>query len=244
VLKPVSMLHRAAQRGISLVELMVGIAIGMIVVAGASVMMVNQLADHRRLILETQIQQDLRAAADLMLRELRRAGSWATPQRGVWAPGDAITAPISNPYAVTTPLEATDTSSQVEYSYSRHDDRSKSAPAAPEDNVLESSKETFGFRLTNGVLQFRLGDKWQPLTDDKTLVIRAFNVKLNVQKLDLGAFCHVPCPVGSTTCPPQQELRRFDITLTGQAVHDEAVQRTISVSSRMRNDHIVGSCAS
>ena len=68
------MLKYRHSRGISLVELMVGIAVGMIVVAGASVMLVNQVNEHRRLMLETQVQQDLRASADLILRELRRAG--------------------------------------------------------------------------------------------------------------------------------------------------------------------------
>ena len=46
---------RARQRGLSLVELMVGITVGMIIVAGVSLMMVNQIDEHRRLSLETQI---------------------------------------------------------------------------------------------------------------------------------------------------------------------------------------------
>ena len=62
------------QRGLGLVELMVGITVGLIVAAGASMMAVNQINEHRRLMLETQIQQDLRSVADLLQQDLRRAG--------------------------------------------------------------------------------------------------------------------------------------------------------------------------
>lgn len=229
---------RRTQRGLSLVELMVGITIGMIVVAGASVMMVNQLAEHRRLVLETQVQQDLRAAADLMLRDLRRAGFWATPQKGVWAPDAAD--PIKNVYSAL-PEPAAKDGSELLYSYSRAGEYVQPGDT-PEDNRV-TADELFGFKLSSSkVLQSKLGNQWQPLTDPDTLLIRSFKVNLQVQQLPLGDYCTQPCPAGSTTCPPQQEIRRFDIELTGQARHDDKVVRTIKVSSRLRNDNIVGSC--
>jgi prepilin peptidase dependent protein B len=239
---------RLHQRGFGLVELMVGISIGLIVIAGASLMLIQQISEHRRLVLETQVQQDLRATADLMLRELRRAGSWATPQRGIWAPSPAgVADPSANPYTAIDPSTAQQ-SNRVEYSYSRATDRSSStaAPAAAnaEDNVMTSSTERFGFRLQDGIMQFRLGDRWQPLTDTNTLRITAFNVRLNLQSLALGTFCENPCPTASTTCPPQLLVRSFDITMIGHATHDARVIRSVNLSSRVRNDQVTGSCAS
>ncbi|MFY7863850.1 PilW family protein [Roseateles sp.] len=235
---------RSKNRGISLIELMVGITVGMVVVAGASLMMTGQLADHRRLMLETQVQQDLRAAADLMLRDLRRSGSWAVPMRGVWSPSPNDPAPLANAYATST-LTQTQTGPVLEYSYSRHQDRLSpvNPPAvSPEDNTVNSSTERFGFKLEGGILKFRLGDVYQPLTDPNTLRITAFNVVMNEQTLPLLDYCSKPCEVGNANCPPQQKLRRFDILLTGQAAHDANVVRTLRLSSRMRNDQIVGSC--
>ena len=75
------------QRGLSIVELMVGVAIGLFVVAAASMLVVTQLSDNRRLTLETQVQQDLRATADIITRELRRAGHWGKARDGVWYRG-------------------------------------------------------------------------------------------------------------------------------------------------------------
>ena len=72
-----------AHRGMSLVELMVGITVGLLVVAGASLLVSSQLSENRRLLLETQVQQDLRATADIIARQLRRSGHWRRAEMGV-----------------------------------------------------------------------------------------------------------------------------------------------------------------
>lgn len=225
------------QRGLSLVELMVGITVGMIVVAGASLMMTNQITEHRRLVLETQVQQDLRAAADLMLRDLRRVGFWATHEDGVWASGASAAA--SSPYGATTPAQSSQDETEVLYNYSRGNDYTSRTRL--EDNRV-TNDEAFGFKVSNGVLHSLLGGTWQPLTDPNTLTIKAFSVKLTVQPIDLKSYCATPCPVGSTICPPELQVRRFDIVINGAAKDYAEVERTISVSSRLRNDRIVGSC--
>lgn len=234
---------RERQQGFSLIELMVGIAVGMIVVAGAGLMMMNQLADHRRLTLETQVQQDLRAVADLILRDLRRAGARALPQNGLWSAGPTSVTP--NAYAELI-LSAHEDGPVLEYSYSRHKNRTQADAALiadSEDDALNSSTEQFGFKVEDGgILKFRLGDRWQPLTDKNVLIITAFNIALNEQQLALADLCRTTCPAGSETCPPRQTLRRFDVTLTGHAVHDAKVERTLKVTSRVRNDQITGSC--
>ena len=66
---------RSLQAGLSIVELMVGVAIGLVIVAAAALLMTGQLVENRRLLVETQLQQDLRGAADIITRELRRAGT-------------------------------------------------------------------------------------------------------------------------------------------------------------------------
>lgn len=215
------------QRGLSLVELMVGITVGMIVVAGASLLMVNQLDDNRRLTLEVQVQQDLRAAADLMLRDLRRAAYNSLAEQTIWAVG--ADAPVTNGYRNVTVSESKDS---VTYSYSR---------TSPEDNVVEDS-EKFGFKLASGTLMFQLGSgNWQPLTDPNVLTITGFTVAMNSQSIDVSEFCTKPCETGAD-CPPKQSVRNVVLTLSAQAVHDAKVQRTVTVGARMRNDDISGGC--
>lgn len=225
------------QRGLSVVEMMVGLAVGMIVVAGAIVMTTNQLGDHRRLTLETQIQQDLRAAGELVLRDLRRSGYWEVADRGVWAAGAA--APKPNVYTATDNAST----NAVIYHYARHDDHiNPKEPDSPENDALDANEE-FGFKLEDGILKFKLGDAWQPLTDPNLLKVTAFRVKLNAQDISLQDYCTKPCPVG-TVCNPRQQVRHADVSITGAAVHDAAVVRTVRLSSRLRNDRVVESCPS
>ena len=79
------------QTGLSIVELLVGVAIGLVITAAATLLMSGQLIENRRLLTETQVQQDLRAATDIMAREMRRVGgsSELASLRSIWYPGSA-----------------------------------------------------------------------------------------------------------------------------------------------------------
>jgi len=217
------------QRGLSLVELMVGVAVGLFVVAGATVAVSNQLGDNRRLMLETQIQQDLRAAADLVARDVRRSGYWASAESGVWHAGAVAVA--SNPY---TPLQGVIhgvAASSVQFGYSR---------GAVENNVLDDATDRSGFRLNNGAVQMYTGGGWQALTDSTTLRITTFQVTLKNSDIDLA--CFNACPVGALACPPKQTVRDVTVLIEGTAVHDAAVRRSARSNVRLRNDVITGAC--
>ena len=219
------------QSGLSLVELMVGVAVGLFVVAGATVAVSNQLGDNRRLMLETQIQQDLRAAADLVSRDVRRSGYWAKAESGVWHAGAA--AVVNNPY---TPLQGVVhgvAASSVQFGYSR-------GAVALENNVLDDATDRSGFRLSNGAIQMYTGGGWQALTDSTTLRITTFQVTLKNSDIDLA--CFNACPVGAVACPPRQTVRDITVFIEGTAVHDAAVRRSARSNVRLRNDVITGAC--
>jgi type IV pilus assembly protein PilW len=218
-------------RGLSLVELMVGIAVGLMVVAGASFVAVNQITDNRRLLLETQVQQDLRAAADMVARDLRRAGYWGTAEAGVWQGNDPTVA--ANPYAATSPNAEGGTSAEVTFAYSRD-------AAGAEDGSIDDDRERFGFKLEGGVLKMRLGGAWQALTDGNVLEVTRFDVALDTQAAQQA--CFNDCPGGGTACWPTQTVRRFTVDIAGRAVADAAVVRSVRESVRLRNDATVGAC--
>jgi len=226
------------QRGMSIVELMVGIAIGLFVVAAASMLVATQLSDNRRLTLETQVQQDLRATADIITRELRRAGHWGKARDGVWY-ADNAAAVRENPYAAVAKADGSafadgEESSAVLLSYSRSGDE------ADETGAVESAEE-LGFRLSNGVIQTQLGEgNWQALTDGNTLNVTDFRLTMNVQPIRLE--CSKPCP-GPGDCRPTLQVRNVRLDITGQAAHDSSVVRSLSSNVRLRNDAVIpGTC--
>jgi len=236
MLRSATLARQRRQRGLSIVELMVGVAIGLFVVAAATMLVSTQLSDNRRLMLETQVQQDLRASADIITRELRRAGHWAKARDGVWYAGNAAEF-RDNPYTLIAKADGTafadgDASSTVLMSYAR------SGVEAEEDRVIEQ----LGFRLDNGVIQTRLGDGgWQALTDGNTLKVTEFTVTMKRQPLPLE--CAKPCPDPLVDCRPALEVRDLQVVIKGEAANDSNVKRSVDSKVRLRNDALIpGTC--
>lgn len=74
---------RRTQRGLTLVELMVGMAIGLLITAIALLAMSQHLRENHRLLVETRLTQDLQAVMDLVSRDIRRAGTLTVQADGV-----------------------------------------------------------------------------------------------------------------------------------------------------------------
>ena len=219
-------------RGLSIVELMVGIAVGMFVLAGASLLASSQLSDNRQLLLETQVQQDLRATADLIARELRRGGYWANAGSTVWP----AAAPAVNPYRGAWTDIGAGGRSEWSYSYSSDTDGTT-------ENDAEDGAERFGFALNqaDGVIEMRLGGAgWQALTDPNVVRVTRFSVTPN--PLTIVVPCSKACPGGGNACWPTHVVLDYGIVIAASAVHDGRVGRSIRSDVRLRNDRVTGSC--
>jgi prepilin peptidase dependent protein B len=219
---------RASARGLSLLELMVGLAVGLFIVATALVVLTAHLRENRSLLLEARLMQDLRTTVELMSRQLRRAGHWGAPEAAMWQANAPVQA---NPYAALTVAGAT--ADAVQFHASR--DRL--------ENHHIDSNETTGFRLQKGVIAMRLGDGgWQTLTDPAVLKVLDFQLRTEVQEQPLPDLCHRPCPTPSSTCPPRLEVRSLRIKVQGQAASDEQIKRSLQTQIRLRNDVVRGQC--
>ena len=69
-------------RGFSLVELMVGVAVGLFVVLAASAIYLNATATGRDSAHVNRLNQDMRAIMDVMVADVRRAGFWSQAAAG------------------------------------------------------------------------------------------------------------------------------------------------------------------
>ncbi len=220
---------RRTSRGLSIVELLVGTAVGLVVVAAGTAVVTHNARENRALMIEARLMQDLRTAADIVARDLRRAGYWAASASGVRS--DDGSAVVANPYALITPEGAA--SDAVRLSFSRD---------ASENGTVDGN-ERFGFRLRNGAIELQLGDgNWQALTDPATLTVTAFEVEPRTEETSLERFCAEPCAVGSTVCPPRQQVRSFTVAVEARAVSNPDVRRSVQAGARLRNASVVGRC--
>ena len=222
---------RRGMQGVSMVELLVGMAVGLLITAGGVMLLTGTLRENRSLLLEARLMQDLRTAADLVARNLRRAGAWGGSSAGVWTPG--ASALLANPYTALAPSAAA--SDAVTFQYSRD---------AVENHSVDSN-EQLGFRLRAGVLEMRLGGAgWQAMTDANVVTVTRFDITPSVQAISLAGSCAKPCAaVAGAICPPQQWVRSFGVRIGARSVADANVQRHVQASVRLRNDPVVGACA-
>ena len=222
---------RRSQRGLSIIELMVGVGIGLFIVGGAVAMFVSLLGDNRRLLLEARVNQEMRATADLIARDLRRAGYWQNAMMGV---GDT---PVANPYA-----SATWAGTSVQYAYDR------------DGNSTVTGGEQAGFQLNGNVIATNAG---QQLTDPNTIQVTTFTLPANAaaatQWTDLAYACEC---ISKGTCTeaailalapgdpgrPQVGLRTATIVIEAQATADARIKRRIEETVRIRNDLTRGAC--
>ncbi len=210
---------RRTQTGLSLVELMIGLALGLFVTAAALAAFAGQWREHRHATLAQRLQQELRNTAELVARDLRRAGHWG-------APGAAA----SNPYAALAPMGAA--SDAARYAYSRD---------ALENQLLDGA-EQFGLRLRRGVLELQIGASgWQALTDAGTLVVTEFAIEPREQHVSLLEHCDRPCPPGMA-CDAHVSVRQLALHLAARATDDPALVRRVDTLVRLRNDTVTGAC--
>jgi prepilin peptidase dependent protein B len=233
-----------AQRGLSVVEFMVGVAVGLLVIGGATKLFVDYLSSNRRLLVETRVNQDLRAAADLIARDLRRGGYWRNAAAGISS--DPKVAPVPNPYATVSYDGSTGT---LSYAYDKDGDNSFTA----------GSTEDFGVRRGTvggvGVVQLRTAGGWQTITDPATIAIPAGGVNIAppvTRTVELFDQC--PCLLDLRCAAadfalggayfatrPRMTIREITLTLSGSAPNT-AITRTLTETVRVRNDLVEGVC--
>jgi hypothetical protein len=220
---------RSVQRGLSIVELMVGIAVGLFVVAAATLVVSSQLSDNRRLLLEVQVQQDLRTTADIISRELRRAGGWGAADAAVVNPALGVNGATMNAN-LNLPLDAVaGATHSIEFKYKR----------------LDGQEGPYGYQLTsNGVIRSRLTDLsgYHDLTDVNTLLVEELTITPGAS-VAVVLPCAKDCPVvsglGADYCWPSINVRDLTITIRGKAPSDPSIVRQVTTQVRVRNDFLV-----
>lgn len=265
-------MHRSLrERGATLVELLVGVALALFILSGLVVVFVGGVEGSRRMLLEARLRQDMRAAMELITRDLRRGGYWGNAISRTVVPV-GVTTPVSyadpctgaagtvfNPYGCITTSGAT----EIDYLYSRD---------SVEDNEVDkngaASKEGEQFRLkfdatTAGLQMYRKradgAYRWEAVTDTESMALLTppcASLTLDASAA-AGAACSAglwitanvvtqdldpsDCPTGAVT-PPQMQIRTYRVVLSGISRADPAVTETLVSTVRVRNDTVTGEC--
>ncbi len=226
-------LKRSRQKGFSLVESMVGITLGLFVVTGALVLMSTMTKNNRDLMMETRLIQDLRTSSDLVARDIRRAGYWASAADGVYVPPSA-----GSPVAAAS-LPQNPRQNIIQDSCDEPTPVS-SNPSTAICYYIDANKHGFKLDATEGVLYaFVAGNIPQALSDPNTVKITQFNLIASPLQISLPGNC----AAASVPNPPQVVVREFEVELRGHPPSDPTLIRGIRTKARVRNDAVSGSCS-
>lgn len=224
------------QRGITLIEMMIAILIGLIVAATAITIYVYSVKSQTENINLIRLNQDVRGIMDLVVRDVRRAGFVTS------SPESNFACLKNNPFGTISLLES-DTSTTGDscllFSYNANDNQLCSV----------ESNEHFGFRNDDGVLQMKSSGgnetdcssgNWEAINDEEINITSVFSLdqkELDITEMfadddarcDPGEECNV-CDSGNQCLT----IRTVDIEITGEL--DDGTEQTITEQIRIRND--------
>lgn len=230
--RPPSVAGRNA--GFSLVELMVGLVVGLIVAGSALAFTVVTIRSYGENIRSTRLTSDLNDAMNLVVGEMRRAGYDSV------SVGRLFTDDVPSSFSTVAV-----NGSCLSYSYDRGVGSPGDAAAASELRAirLDAGTGTLQMDATSSSAGCGATGNWVDLTDPRVVQITAFTPTLTEVP-----FCTVvdQRPVDPANPAGAQEydrvegdIREIGLTLTGVLRADPSLSRTIENTTRVRADRIV-----
>lgn len=196
------------QKGFSLIELLIGIVVGLIAVAAIVSAFTNIVLSNADYLKMIRLNQELNSLITLMTRDLKRAGY----------SGAATGVTSANPFMTTANLtfgDAVDANTfrQITFGYDTDD-----------DGVVDTAPaERFGYRYDSANLSVDglKNTAWTTLSDEEAIEITGLTfVENNLSLTDAST----------------EEIRYIIITLSGRLAYDHSVSRTLTEQVRVRND--------
>lgn len=240
------------QSGVSLIELMIGMLVGLIVVGGVATVYVATVQSSGQTLRSSRLNQEMGALMQIMTNDIRRAGFWGA------ATADTVD---ENPFSVEgqTALSVRDVGTNADagntgsgdcilYSYDLNIDDDV-------DTTDTGGSELFGFKLDSTAVDMRTGcsagactaaladsctvGSWTAVTDASTVSIDALTFDLGEAKCINVTQDAEDCYTNATVSDDLTvEIREVKITLTASLVSDSTVRATMTQTVRVRNDMI------
>ena len=186
--------------GFTLVEMMVGIVVGLIVLWGMSSVYLNSSRSSRTTTAANQLNQDMRAVMDIMANDIRRAGYWQGAAAGV-NPFTCVTgSALPCDGVAITDIQIAASGACVLYSYD-------ATHAGGTAGVVDAGIDIQGFRLNANVVQTldsaaglattgtgpcAVDADWQNLTDERSITVTQLTMTTgdsNDTGLETGSKC-------------------------------------------------------
>jgi type IV pilus assembly protein PilW len=262
-MKTVKSGNKLSQLGVSLIELMIGIVISLIILAGVTNIWLTTIMSSADTLKQSKLNQELTTLMNVMSNDIMRAGitgtlNYTNPQTNAFSQVNDTALEIIDNMTDNNQItfaNAATGGSCIVYAYDRD-----------LDGVVDIA-EVVGFRLNNGAVEMRrdvigtnrdscaaADGNWLPVTDPRIITITNLNFAFNNSECintrepngidddgDAGTNdtaemdCYSIVPTNGSG-DVTVETRQIDITLAGQLVSDASINLSMTQSTRVRND--------
>jgi prepilin-type N-terminal cleavage/methylation domain-containing protein len=257
---------RRSQGGVTLVELMIALAAGVVVSAAAVAFLMATFRSNADYVQSTRLTQELRNTLDLATRDLQRAGY---DDNALTYVGNSNVSPFA-PLCIASmaaPTCVTDTTagSCVLYGYDRTYPNGTTTPSGTAGTVDVGNGEVRGLRLnsvtvngrTVGVLEYAVSSgSTRPACDGASADYTTFPATCNStslwcplsdgSKLDITALTIANNGSSTSSGGIAMGVRRLDIGMTGRIAGSTDFTRNVRASVKVRADCMraaIGSCS-
>lgn len=231
MLNSIPMRHR--ERGVTLIEMLIGLALSLVVVSSMVGLMSNSLGTATRIIQMTQLSDELRNTMSMATRDLRRANYNANAFQ-CYANSDCGIDPLANVKVGAVTIE---NNNCMIFQVDR------------DQNGLASSYRAGGFRLSQdsgvGFVEMWVGTanatpdcddaigaggNWIAMTDPEFVNITTFNID------DSESITSGVSEEGGSTL--NQTTRQILVQVEGSLILDNTITRRIEDTIKVRNDYL------
>jgi len=243
------------QKGFTLIEIMISLVLGLIVIGGAISIYISTIRSSTDITNSARLNYDLDSVMQLMVNDIRRAGYWG----GAIVNSDAKLNPFINGTANIQISDYTDADGDahlngcIVYSYDANGSGANTLNDLTDDI---DENEYFGFRLDRGAVWMRStvdidgssgivedptncddDSDWGRIIDENKINIESLSFTTNHKCLNIKA--DTTCAVTALIAGDQAvEVRQIDITLIGNVVNDDPVEKTLRATVKVRNNRI------
>lgn len=242
--------HTTPQRGFSLVELMVAVTIGLLLLAAVSQVYVNTVNTSSDTLKVARVNQALRAAMDVMVRDIQRAGyNFSTTSSSTGAVNSNPFMTGAEALQISGSTAANASGSCITYTYDRDsnstvDNEERMAfylNIDPDTNIGAISMRNGGTSVGNSCAP----NAQQRIIDQNQVNITALNFALTTHCINTSVaptsstnYANTDCTVNTpTTGDTLIKPRQVTISITGQPTKNGAAwRRTITDTVHIRNN--------
>ncbi|WP_299179841.1 PilW family protein [uncultured Neptuniibacter sp.] len=201
------------QQGLTLIEMMIALVLSTLVMGIVISMFTSSIGGHAQAIRTMRLNQDLRIAMDMMVRDIRRAGYWNGSN------------PASNPHAsaISGNIPVGVFGNCVILSYDLDEDGSAGV------------EEFFGYRLNGDDLETIALNALASGADCSTPAASSWNDLTDEETVTINSLTFVTYPATAASFAAASN-RTITITLDGSSSLDANIRTVLTDEVRVRNE--------